>query len=85
MEGNTDKEEDFTTVESSETESTPCKESEASVESLTKELRATKAKYETQIAVLEQRLQNYEIERLDLIKKKDEAYSLYSDALKVSP
>lgn len=57
----------------------------ATVDSLRKEMRDMKAKYEKQIAMLELQIGNYELEKEELIQEKEDAQNLYQGVLVVSP
>ena len=69
------------TIDSNKTESSESQETSCS---LKKELREVKWKYEKTIAILEQKIKNYELEKIELIQAKEQAQKMHSDVLAVS-
>jgi GTPase involved in cell partitioning and DNA repair len=68
------------TIDSNKTESS---ESQDTVSSLKRELREFKCNYEKEIAILEQKIKNYELEKIELIQAKEQAQKMHSDVLAV--
>jgi len=49
-----------------------------------RQIRNLKRDYDTKIALLEQKIMNYEIERVELVQAKEEAQKTYNQVLEVS-
>lgn len=57
---------------------------EQTVDSLKKKLRSTVSGYEMKIAMLDQKIQNYEAERQELINERDYAKQMHSTVIQVN-
>jgi hypothetical protein len=54
------------------------------LDSLKKKLRSTTSGYEMKIAMLEQKIENYETERQELVSERDYAKQMHSTVLQVN-